>query len=133
MSLFPELCDTPFIASELPNVLKEFQKCELYVQTSVLKTLFNSWTTSDRMHSDFKLPCLFGCRNEKDILSHYLGCPTLWRQIDPERDVYTCSWRSILGFQLGKDQFILLARASCVYHSAQHEDVKEPLLPLQLS
>ena len=106
-SLHPELCDTVFIASELPRMLEELKKCKPYVQSSVMKTLFNSWTTSDRMHSDCTLPCLFGCRNEKDILSHYLRCPTLWRAIIPERDVYSCSWRDILGSRRAKTNLSL--------------------------
>jgi len=89
VSTFPLLHDSPFEESELPTFFASLLKCKPYVQTCVLKTCFNAWTTSSRMHSEHVLPCLFGCKDEKDILSHYLRCPVLWAPIAAERCVET--------------------------------------------
>ncbi len=43
----------------------------------VLKTWLNGWATSKRMSEDPFLPCLFGCSEEIDSLSHYIQCPML--------------------------------------------------------
>ena len=37
------------------------------------------WTTTHRMHEQNKLDCLFGCREGKDMLRHYLYCSPLWQ------------------------------------------------------
>jgi hypothetical protein len=127
---FPVLNDSSFVDAELPKVFAALRKCKPYIQTCVLKTFFNSWTTSDRMHGDHVLPCLFGCSDQKDILSHYLRCPTLWGPICRERNVVTCSWRDTLGFKMGKSDFIALARAFHIFHSAMHGSSKSKLLSL---
>lgn len=53
----------------------------------VIKTLLNSWSTSERYHESQRLPCLFGCQTGQtgplppligDSLKHYLRCPNLW-------------------------------------------------------
>ena len=51
--------------------------CAMYV----IKTLSNGWLTTYRMHESPKLPCIFGCHDCKDDLTHYLYCPTLWTLI----------------------------------------------------
>ncbi len=44
----------------------------------VIKTWLNGWATSDRMHEEVILPCLFGCSGKNDVLNHYLQCPHLF-------------------------------------------------------
>jgi len=44
----------------------------------VIKTFTNGWLTTCRMHENPVLPCIFGCNDCKDDLTHYLCCPTLW-------------------------------------------------------
>ena len=35
----------------------------------------NSWATSKRMHEATLLPCLFGCQDAIDCMTHYVHCP----------------------------------------------------------
>ena len=51
------------------------------VVTSVMKTIFNGWATSHRLHEDERLPCLFGCPAQDDSTSHYMQCGQLWRVV----------------------------------------------------
>ncbi len=44
----------------------------------VLKTWVNSWHTSDRYHESVRLPCIWGCADALDKLSHYVMCPYLF-------------------------------------------------------
>jgi hypothetical protein len=43
-----------------------------------IKTITNSWSTSNRYHETIRLPCIFGCEGAKDTLKHYLSCDILW-------------------------------------------------------
>ncbi len=45
---------------------------------SLLRTYIGGWTTSVRMGEEEKLPCIFGCREARDELTHYLLCAPLW-------------------------------------------------------
>ena len=40
----------------------------------LIKTWTNSWATSHRYHELLLLPCVMGCQDGKDDLSHYAGC-----------------------------------------------------------
>jgi len=42
-----------------------------------IRSLFNGWVTSSRMHETPVLPSLCGC-GKNDDLFHYLRCPRLW-------------------------------------------------------
>ena len=48
--------------------------------TPVLKSLVNGWTTTERMHEDCRMTCLFGCA-APDTMTHYMRCGRLWRSI----------------------------------------------------
>ena len=50
-------------------------KCFESVQ--VLRTWSNSWSTSYRYHETHRLPCLLGCPNMPDCISHYSSCPLI--------------------------------------------------------
>jgi len=52
--------------------------CPLYIRMCWLKTICGAWCTSVRLHTLVRLPCVFGCPDCVDELSHYLICPTLW-------------------------------------------------------
>jgi hypothetical protein len=125
--IFPILHDSPCTEIELSKAFSNLAKCKPFVQTAALKTFFNSWTTSSRMHADICLPCLFGCAGAIDSLSHYLRCPRLWKPVSETRDVTACSWRDTLGFTNGRSDFINLARIFYVYNCVQHGDSREVL------
>ena len=57
------------------------RKLPRFACSHVLKTWVNSWTTSDRYHSEVRHSCFFGCPLAKDALVHYLACPALWSQV----------------------------------------------------
>ena len=61
------------------------KRCSKTVNMSVLKTWINSWATSSRTKSSQELeavlPCIFGCDDEIDCLSHYLVCQPFWTLI----------------------------------------------------
>ena len=92
-----------------------------HVAFCVFETLIGGWTTSHRMHEQCKLPCIFGCHGEQDLLTHYLLCFPLW---------HICG--SVLGIQvpwfLGErigvmtpspERAQLLALAFMVYHNSK--------------
>ena len=51
------------------------------VAMKVIKTWFNGWATSQRMHEDVTLCCLLGCHGAEDKLSHYAQCPYLYAML----------------------------------------------------
>jgi len=69
---------TPFTNSHLQEFIKSFKSCPTSIQTSVFKTLINSWSTTCRYHEVVLWPCIFGCNDCKDELKHYLSCPPMW-------------------------------------------------------
>ena len=62
------------------------KKSGIRVAMALIKTWANAWTTSDRMHEDNLLPCIFGCEGD-DALAHYLCCDPLWTA------VISCSYK----------------------------------------
>ena len=53
----------------------------------VLKTWCNGWATSDRYHENIRLPCLFGCTHQSDVMDHYMQCPHIfwmWKFMIPD-------------------------------------------------
>ena len=53
--------------SDVQNVLMMCSKSSRYVAMSWLKTSTNAWCTSSRMHESPILPCIFGCKDAKDM------------------------------------------------------------------
>ena len=78
-----------------PSILAErfrvnTSNLQLNLRMMVVKTIINSWTTSDRFHENTSQVCLFGCVAHSPIfcdfscndeLAHYLRCPILWRVV----------------------------------------------------
>ena len=58
--------------------IKTLKKSGGHIVLKVLKTWLNGWVTSHRMHEDPILPCLLGCRDQKDTLKHYIMCPHVY-------------------------------------------------------
>ena len=44
----------------------------------VVKSWLNGWATSHRMHEDCVLPCVLGCSDGIDSMSHYVHCPHMY-------------------------------------------------------
>ena len=67
------------------NLARAFEfaaKCPSHDALAWLKTVTNGWCTSTRMHEAIILRCIFGCKDKKDDLTHYLECTVLWSLID---------------------------------------------------
>ncbi len=87
----------------------------------VFKTLIGGWTTSHRMHEPNKLPCIFGCYGEQDLLSHYVLCFPLWRICSTTMGIQI-PWS--LGGRIGvmnptPEKSLLLALTFMVYHNSK--------------
>ncbi len=73
----PSLIDfNNYINVELAvNVAKQLRPASAL---KVVKTWLNGWATSQRMHEEVILPCLFGCPGKIDMQIHYVQCPHLY-------------------------------------------------------
>ena len=56
----------------------EIMYCAVSGVLRIIKTWTNAWATSHRCHETPILPCLFGCNDNIDSLSHYIMCPILF-------------------------------------------------------
>ena len=82
-----ELADI-FKAPTLTNFSSRINTCcrplpsSSHPQLALLRTWSNGWFTSHRVHAEndggVRLPCIFGCEDEPDSLSHYITCDPLW-------------------------------------------------------
>ena len=56
--------------------------CKPLVASHCLRTMLNTWTTSNRMRGiDGSGFCIFKCAQQPDALHHYVQCETLWATI----------------------------------------------------
>ena len=69
------------------EILKQLRKHDA---VRVIKTWVNAWATSNRYHEAVQFPCLFGCKDCADKLSHYVMCPNLYFLIC--QSVQASSW-----------------------------------------
>ena len=122
VTLGEPLCSSLLVSVNwVQDLLSILVHTKQHVAFCVLRTLIGGWTTSYRMHEPCKLPCIFGCTGEKDQLTHYLFCFSLW---------HICS--SVLGIEAPWDITMrlgissptperakLLALAFMVYHNSK--------------
>ena len=105
-------------------------KAGLRCATAVHKSWANAWTTSSRMDEDVCLPCIFGCNDEDDELSHYLCCDTLWTaaisNVSPRVELLRCSpYQRLCLSQPSLENARLLALVFSCYHAIKlaHRDL----------
>ena len=55
-----------------------FASAKVFLRICWLKAIAGAWCTSVRMREDIILPCIFGCTDARDELTHYLQCTVLW-------------------------------------------------------
>ena len=60
---------------DLTLAMSLLANCRKHEATRVIKTWVNSWATSSRFHEPIIYPCLLGCQDGVDRLSHYVQCP----------------------------------------------------------
>ena len=70
--------DLDWSGNRFDEPFQVLKKCTPATATKVIKGWCNGWATSRRYQEGVLLPCLFGCINEEDDLSHYLICPHLF-------------------------------------------------------
>ena len=83
------------------------------------KTVTNAWCTSSRMHESSQLQCIFGCRDCKDMLGHYVECNILWSILHESfGGVFPPSKVSRLNYQHPSQQNIIVISAAFeIYHA----------------
>jgi hypothetical protein len=101
---------------------------------TILKTWTNSWATSHRSHDPGgKLPCLLGCRAQKDSLIHYLQCPYLFSLMQFFNRSTDCN--PLVRFGLVKpnlDCLSLICMASAGYHAVRRNVRKTSFRPVDM-
>ena len=74
----PDVGDISFCPQTKMELMMALKGVPVSVKSCYLKTIINSWSTSQRYHEDVLLPCIFGCSDQKDCLEHYLVCDPMW-------------------------------------------------------
>ena len=81
IGLFPSF-DVDFSRdTHLDSAIEILSKIAMPVRAKVLKTWLNGWITTNRMHPDVPLCCLFGCHGQPDALLHYVVCPKVYTMV----------------------------------------------------
>ena len=100
------------------------QDCNIYTRVCWLKAIAGAWCTSVRMHHDVIRPCIFGCVDAYDEITHYFACPCLWQFA---RETLKLQENSIsVGARLclsepSFDKLSLLAFCHTLYHTCIHD------------
>ena len=76
---FPDLASCPTLVSDVTRTFKTIRKYKPFFVIGLVRTWFNGWITSYRVHTH-KKNCIFGCLAE-DRLLHYVECVPMWTQI----------------------------------------------------
>ena len=107
-----------------PNCLVFLQDCNIFTRVCWLKAISGAWCTSVRMHHDIIWPCIFGCTDCRDEITHYFACPCLWQIA---RETLMLQEDSILvGARLcltepSFDKLSLFAFCHTLYHACVHD------------
>ena len=75
--LISSFCDRE-ATFDLRDTCKALRSMRKHEAMQVIKTWCNSWATSRRLHLETLLPCILGCPQGIDDLSHYIACPHIW-------------------------------------------------------
>ena len=109
---------SPEVVTQTLAFMKTFP---LFVSMPLVKTLLGGWTTSVRMHESVLMPCIFGCRGQDDVLSHYVICPRLWRSVRFATSIAPAeSWLERLGLTCDHTAVHNLYVAFTTYHTSRH-------------
>ena len=60
-------------------VMESLSSVSSYIKMCWLKTVAGAWCTGVRLQSHKGRGCIFGCKDTRDELCHYLTCPALWQ------------------------------------------------------
>ena len=129
VTLTPELFDlcNEFLGNFqwLTHLIAIMQEVKIHCRLVWWKTVCGAWTTSHRLHEVNQLPCIFGCTDSKDTLSHYLVCPVLWqlaREVCPNEESSSVPSRLCMNLPC-KVCLLRLSIAFGIYHSIKNDAV----------
>ena len=101
------------------------------VHMALIRTWTNSWFTSYRMNEPVKLKCIFGC-DDRDDLSHYIGCEVLWTLVNSVCNAQACCLQSSVCCHLlletaqpSSDDIVKLFLAFSCYHALKSNYLKD--------
>ena len=89
-------------------------KCFESVQ--VLRTWSNSWSTSYRYHETHRLPCLLGCHDMPDCISHYSSCPLIHEYVSATFG-HALSPKCLNKFGTSARTLDALRQVACIYYA----------------
>jgi hypothetical protein len=89
-------------------------KCFESVQ--VLRTWSNSWSTSYRYHESRRLPCLLGCHDMPDCISHYSSCPLIHEYVSATFGP-SLSAECLNNFGTSARTLDALRQVACIYYA----------------
>ena len=109
---------TQFEAPDLTPTFSVLRDVDNFLRISWARTIGNGWCSSYRMHEPVKLPCIFGCVGERDLLPHYLNCPILLGLTSEE---LLCTFGPSILHRLcirdpSRQSFVMLAAIQGIYH-----------------
>ncbi len=107
-----------FDAPDLTPTFSILRDVDNFLRISWARTIGNGWCSSYRMHEPVKLPCIFGCVGERDLLPHYLNCPILLGLTSEE---LLCTFGPTVLHRLcirepSRQSFVMLAAIHGIYH-----------------
>ena len=92
----------------------------MHISMAVIETLAGGWTTSLRMHEAEQTSCIFGCKDARDNVGHYIMCNRLWRAVaHASRCVFSTDIHCRLAISASPQDIINLYVAFCTYHSVR--------------
>ena len=119
-----EFVPVDFVNNWFFNLQPILSSANPFVRVCWLRTVCGGWTTSVRMHHDIIWPCVFGCTDYYDEITHYFACPCLWQFA---RETLKLQENSIsVGARLclsepSFDKLSLLAFCHTLYHTCIHD------------
>ena len=82
----------------------------------VLRTWSNSWSISYRYHETHRLPCLLGCHNMPDCISHYSSCPLIHEYVSATFG-HALSPECLNKFGTSARTLDALRQVACIYYA----------------
>ena len=96
-----------------------------YIKICWLRTIVGGWCTATRLHSVQYRPCIYGCSDARDELSHYLQCPILWQFARSTLRINEPSIHFLSRLCIAEptsDKLKLLAFSHALYHSCVNDN-----------
>ena len=120
--------------TDLPLAFEIMRRCfRKHDSLRIIKTWVNAWSTSTRFHNATILPCLFGCQDGQDRLSHYVMCPCLYTTIHKLRDTSPCPPTRLGLISPCRESLLTVACIFSGYHGLKMSDFARALSPSPLN